>query len=151
MKRYSISVSKTDRPVIGAIVTVDFPELGLFDVPARVDTGAAKTVLHCVKIHEVGSPPQLEFQPLDRDQDSIRKPEFADHKVRSSNGVLSHRYYIKTPIRLAGREHKIKLSLANRAEMTYPVLIGRNLLNRKYIVDVSHVDPAVVETDKEEL
>lgn len=66
--------------------------------------------------------------------------EIPVHKVKnvkSSNGITERRVVIKQKIEIAGKSYVINLSLTNRAEMRYPVLLGRRFLNEKFIVDVS--------------
>lgn len=57
--------------------------------------------------------------------------------MKSSNGITEERVVIKQKIEIAGESHAIDLSLTNRAEMKYPVLLGRRFLKEKFIVDVS--------------
>ncbi len=57
--------------------------------------------------------------------------------VRSSNGTLQERIFIKTKINLCGKSYTAQLSLADRTEMKYPMLIGRKFLEGRYIVDVA--------------
>lgn len=66
--------------------------------------------------------------------------EIPVHKVKnvkSSNGIAEERVVIKQRIEIANKSIKLDLSLTNRAEMRYPVLLGRRFLNKKFIVDVS--------------
>ncbi len=66
--------------------------------------------------------------------------EIPVHKVKnvkSSNGIAEERVVIKQRIEIANKSFKLDLSLTNRAEMRYPVLLGRRFLNKKFIVDVS--------------
>ena len=61
--------------------------------------------------------------------------EFNTIKVRSSNGIAQKRYEIKSTLKIFGKVYKISLSLSDRKEMKFPVLIGRKFLNGKFIVD----------------
>jgi hypothetical protein len=58
-------------------------------------------------------------------------------RVRSSNGTVQDRIFIKTKITLAGKSYMANLSLTDRKEMKYPMLIGRKFLEKHYLVDVS--------------
>ncbi len=64
-------------------------------------------------------------------------PVHAIKKVKSSNGTIQERIFIKTVIEIAGKAYKAKLSLTDRAEMKYPMLIGRTYLKGRFLVDVS--------------
>jgi hypothetical protein len=58
-------------------------------------------------------------------------------KVKSSNGTFQDRIFIKTAIELDGQHYETELSLTDRASMRFPMLIGRQYLENRFIVDVS--------------
>ncbi len=58
-------------------------------------------------------------------------------KVKSSNGKTEERIFVKTVIELAGKQYKAELSLTDRKDMKYPMLIGRKYLQGRFLVDVS--------------
>ena len=57
--------------------------------------------------------------------------------VKSSNGTVQERIFIKTTLRLFGREFETELSLTDRKNMKYPMLIGRMFLEGRFVVDVA--------------
>jgi len=57
--------------------------------------------------------------------------------VRSSNGLIQERIFIKTTLELFGHRYETELSLTDRASMKYPMLIGRKFLENRFVVDVS--------------
>ena len=57
--------------------------------------------------------------------------------VKSSNGAVQERIFIKTTLRLFGREYETELSLTDRKNMKYPMLIGRKFLEGRFVVDVA--------------
>ncbi len=57
--------------------------------------------------------------------------------VKSSNGQSEARYRIKTEILLFGKTQEIYLTLSDREEMRFPVLLGRNFLSNKFVVDIN--------------
>lgn len=61
-------------------------------------------------------------------------------EVKSSNGVSKSRYFIKTQIVISGKTYISEFSLNNRSSMTYPFLLGRDILLQDFIVDVSKKD-----------
>ena len=67
---------------------------------------------------------------------TIRLAKFFDQKVRSSNGMLEHRYSFKTKITLEGKIFPITLTLSDRSQMGYPLLIGRRALRSRFMVNV---------------
>lgn len=110
------------------------------DVPAKIDTGADTGALHCTKIEEGDN--ILRFSPFDHPEITIEADEFITKHVRSSNGDASVRYFITTTISLQGKDYSIQLSLADRTEMKFPMLIGKRFLeDNKFLVDVSRPAP----------
>jgi hypothetical protein len=57
--------------------------------------------------------------------------------VKSSNGIVQERYFIKTHIILGSVNIKTEFSLTKRQGMRYPILIGRKLLNKRFLIDTS--------------
>jgi hypothetical protein len=64
-------------------------------------------------------------------------PIFRIKKVKSSNGKVQERVFVKTHVALGGKTYLTSVSLADRKEMKYPMLIGRKFLAKGYLVDVS--------------
>ena len=130
--------------IIGRVETVGFPELNLPYLEAKIDTGAYSTALHCHKIwlEEENGQKVLHFDLLDPDhshyQEGIAKANtFSRKKVKSSNGKMELRYIIKTKIKIGKKYYRADVSLTDRRKMKYPVLVGRKLLKKKFLVDVS--------------
>lgn len=59
--------------------------------------------------------------------------------IKNSSGLGEERYVIKTLIIIGKRKIRGNLSLTNRAEMKYPVLLGRKFLKGRFIVDVEKI------------
>ncbi|MCK8492365.1 RimK/LysX family protein [Spirosoma sp. RP8] len=130
------------KQVIGMTDLVDFPDLGLFDVQAKVDTGAYTSSLHCKDVCLVrsGNKVQLSFELIDKTGDeTIRyySDEFSQRMIRNSFGVAEKRYVIKTRITLFGRSIRAEFTLADREQLKNPILLGRKLLRNRFVVDVS--------------
>jgi hypothetical protein len=125
---------------LGAFEKVGFPEFTLTGIMAKIDTGAFTGALHCTKITEEDTPSGkvLRFSPFDHPELEITKEDFVVRHVRSSNGKREKRYFISTEISLQGQIYPVTLSLANRSEMKWPVLIGRRFLRKNhFLVDVT--------------
>ena len=126
--------------IIGRTDKVDFPELGLEDIEAKIDSGAFTSSIHCENIHAFyrGEDHYVKFTvyndeiPLDRDA-----KVYASKQVRNSFGETEYRYSIKTPLILFGKSYTIELALTNRSKMKYPVLLGRKLIGERFIIDVT--------------
>jgi len=128
-------------PVFGIIEHVAFPELGVDDAIAKVDTGAYSGALHCSSIEvrkNADGKKVLRFTPIHEGAHPIELTKFFRTQVRSSNGHMSERYLIDTPVLIQGREYMIRISLSDRSTMRTEVLIGRRFLRKNGIlVDVS--------------
>ena len=58
-------------------------------------------------------------------------------EVKSSNGIKQKRYFIKTTIVVFNKKYIMELSLSHRDSMNYPLLIGRELIEQDFLVDVT--------------
>jgi len=122
---------------IGRVDKADFPEFDLSDVNIKIDTGAYTSVLHCTNI-VVNPKTGIEFNvPIGNEVRQMLVKNYALKTIKSSNGIEEQRYIITTRITLFDKTHRIKMSLTDRSDMRYPVLIGRNLLKKNFLVDVS--------------
>lgn len=134
-----------EKLVIGRREVVDFPELGLFGIIAKVDTGAYTSVLHCHDIKEKNG--VLYFKP----ENSGIEQQFSlytQKEIKNSFGEVENRYIIKTIVKIGKKRIKAIISLTDRGKMRYPVLIGRRLLKNRFIVDVSQLEVLPVKFSK---
>ncbi len=128
-----------DKLIIGRNEVVDFPELGLQGINAKIDTGAYTSSLHCYDIREEKGvlyfkllDSQVEFKVQDQ-----KFTEYSQKNIKNSFGEIEKRFVIKTIVIIGGRQVKTLISLTNRGTMRFPVLIGRKLLKNRFIVDVA--------------
>lgn len=131
----------SQKKVIGQIEAVDLPEQSIFDVPARIDTGARTSALWASNIRETDN--GLAFKLFDVESEfytgkDIICSEFEMRQVTPSNGVVEDRYMIKMLVIISGKKIRARFTLANRSTQKYPVLVGRNILRGKFVVDVKH-------------
>lgn len=129
---------------IGRIETVDFPDWQIFGIDAKVDTGAYTSSLHCSQIvlEERHGTPWVYFTMLDATHPNFRNsflaaPVWKHKKVKNSSGRGESRVFVKTHIRLFDKIYTIELSLTDRSQMKFPVLLGRKILKGRFLVDVS--------------
>ena len=131
--------------IIGSTDRIDFPELGLENIVCKIDTGADTCSIHThrIRIREIDGEEVLVFRVLDPRYKAYQKKDFTtkdfkEKRVKNSFGDKEYRYFVKLKITIFGREIETEFSLANRADMKYPVLLGKKLLMRhQLIVDVS--------------
>lgn len=129
-----------DKQIVGRREIVSFPDLGLFDITAKIDTGAYTTALHCHDIREENN--ILYFKLLDPthpeyNEQEQKSTEYSQKEIKNSFGEVEKRFIIKTTIKIGRKRIKSLISLTDRGNMRYPVLIGRKLLKNRFIVDVS--------------
>ena len=138
--------SKNKVRLIGRREYVDFPELKVFSIEAKIDTGAYTSSIHCsdIVIKKIDNTDVLCFKLLDITHPEFSKQEyhfveFNKKKIKNSFGEMEERYIIKTKIKLGRKTIRTTLSLSDRENMRYPVLIGRRLLKGKFIIDVNKI------------
>ena len=129
-----------EKITIGRRELIDFPELGLYGITAKVDTGAYTTALHCQDIYEKDG--VLYFKLLDPTHPEYNRQEqkfseYSQKEIKNSFGETEKRYIIKTIVKIGKKRIKSVISLTDRETMRYPVLIGRKLLKNRFIVDVA--------------
>ncbi|WP_229598572.1 ATP-dependent zinc protease family protein [Runella zeae] len=132
------TVIRPKKWVIGRNDVVDFPDLGITDVRAKVDTGAYTSAIHCYKVQLIKETLTF-YLPAHRGEkhQKFETNHFELKAVKNSFGQTEMRYVIKTKVALFGKMFVTEFSLADRQQMRYPVLIGRKLLRNRFVVDVS--------------
>lgn len=134
--------AKRTKSLIGWREWADLPDFEVYDINAKIDTGAKSSAIHAFRIREtlIQGVEHVEFylHPVQR----RKKPEvfcrapIADRRViRSSNGQEEERYVVETRLRVGGRTWKIELTLTNRDAMGFRLLLGRDALRRKFLID----------------
>ena len=131
----------TRTKLIGRREYVDFPALGIFKIEAKIDTGAYTSSIHCenITINYENSKPILYFTIVEGGVKTFRFGEYTQKKIKNSFGEMEERYVIKTLIRIGRKKIHSTISLSNRDNMRYPVLIGRRLLKGKFLIDVNKI------------
>ncbi|WP_225036707.1 ATP-dependent zinc protease [Winogradskyella sp. SM1960] len=127
------------KKVLGRIDRVDFPELKLNTIDVKIDTGAYTSAIHCSKIREENDKLYCIFESKGHPNFKSEEVVFNTYTytdVKSSNGYKENRYKIKTTVVFFGKSYKINLTLSTRDDMKFPVLIGRQFLKNKFLVDV---------------
>ena len=131
-----------DKKIVGRRETISLIDLELYDLDAKVDTGADSNALHCDDIEINENNNSVSFTLLDEVHESYHGkrmtfPIYKIKKVKSSNGQIQERPSIKVSVEFFGKRYKSVISLTNRADMKFPMLIGRKFLSGKFVVDVS--------------
>lgn len=141
--------------VIGRKDKVDFPELGIFNIDAKIDTGAYTSSLYCrnINVEEKAGVKKISFNVLDPTHPEYSKkkfklPIFTKRKIKNSFGQTEERYIIMTKILLFDKLFDLELSLSDRGSMKNPILLGRKLLSNVFLVDVAKFDLSFKEKQK---
>ncbi|HTF21467.1 MAG TPA: RimK/LysX family protein [Chryseolinea sp.] len=129
--------------ILGRSDKVDLPQLGVYDIHAKVDTGAYTSSLHCQSAEVVSN--VLEFVLLDEEHPEFTgsRFRFTDYEVRdirNSFGEVERRFVIVTTMRIFDEDVTTEFSLCNRGSLKFPVLIGRKILRDRFLIDVDQKD-----------
>lgn len=128
--------------LIGRREFVNIPALGINGIEAKIDTGAYTSSLHCEKIsieQEDGKDVLCFTIEPGENAKVFRFEQYAQKKIKNSGGEMEERYVIKTIVNIGKKSILSIISLSNRDNMRYPLLIGRRLLKQKFLIDVSRV------------
>lgn len=130
--------------VVGCEEWFSFPGLGLPAIKARVDSGAKTSSMHAFNIQAFRraglSWVSFEVHPLQGDRKTVircEQPVVDKRVVKSSSGVAETRYVIAATIKAGEHAWDIELTLANRDSMGYRMLLGREAMIGRVIVDPS--------------
>lgn len=132
----------SQRSTIGWREWVGLPDLGVEPVKAKIDTGARTSSLHAFDLeltHRDGSDwVAFEVWPVQksrRDRRRVSVPVLGFREVRSSNGEVQNRPVIRTRLELLGQCWPIEITLTNRDQMGFRMLLGRAALRRRFVID----------------
>jgi hypothetical protein len=139
MKARKSNTKKT----IGRSELIDLPDWDLVGILAKTDTGAYTSSIHCHEIELVqeGDQEILEFKLLDPDRPQYhgkvyRSAEYKKKVITNSFGQSEERFVVTAKIKLFGIEYLTEFSLTDRGSMKFPVLLGRKLLRKRFLVNV---------------
>ncbi|MEO0539313.1 MAG: ATP-dependent zinc protease [Cyanobacteria bacterium P01_A01_bin.105] len=129
-------------PVIGWREWLSLPDLGIARVKAKIDTGARSSALHAFNI-EVFTRGGIEFvrfqmHPRQRSRQLVVSAEaklLDQRNIRSSSGQAQQRPVIQTMVKLGPHRWPIELSLTNRDDMGFRMLLGRQAVRYQFLVD----------------
>lgn len=134
--------STDELPVIGWREWVKLPDLGIKRIKAKVDTGARSSSLHAYDLHEIDRDGEkfvrFNVHPMQRSTKKVVEAEakiLEYRSVRSSSGKASMRPVIITNLEMLGQNWPVELTLANRDEMGFRMLLGREAFRGRFLVD----------------
>jgi len=133
---------RSERTTIGWREWLALPDWGVGAIKAKIDTGARTSALHAFDIETIERDGVAmarfaihPWQDSSSDVAVVEAPLLERREVRSSSGASKERPVVLTTMELAGRRELIEVTLTRRDEMGFRMLIGRQALRRRYLVD----------------
>lgn len=132
----------TEKIIIGSAEWCGFPQINIPTIKARIDSGAKTSALHAINISPFKkngvSWVSFDVHPLQNDGKTVVHCEaevFDKRKVKSSSGNSELRFVIKTILSIAESTWEVELTLTNRDSMGHRMLLGRQAMSGKMLVD----------------
>jgi hypothetical protein len=125
--------------IIGRSERLTFVDTDISAVPAKVDTGAYRSAIHASDIHEkdgtlfftlLGGHPVCGAMAHEASTDDYRLVE-----VANSFGHTEKRYEVRLKAKLGPKIFQARFTLADRSKKIYPILLGRTMLNGRFLID----------------
>lgn len=139
-----MSAKKSSLVTIGWREWVALPELGAKHIKVKVDTGARTSALHAFNLKTFAKDGatwvRFEVHPHQHSQADaaqVEMPVVDWRKVKSSNGRSERRPVIRTVAILGEHAWEVELTLTRRDLMSFRMLLGRQALRKRAVVDVS--------------
>lgn len=134
-----------ERPVIGWREWLALPGLNVPAIKAKIDTGARSSSLHAfdIKKFQQDGRTRVRFavHPVQRNTRvtvTMEADVLEMRRVRSSGGHETVRPVILTQVQLLGRLWEIELTLASRDTMGFRMLLGRQAVRERFLIDPGH-------------
>ncbi|MGI9405374.1 MAG: ATP-dependent zinc protease family protein [Hyphomicrobiaceae bacterium] len=129
-------------PLIGWREWLVLPDLGNVTVKAKIDTGAKTSAIHAWRITEEEVRNKLfvtfDLHPVQRSMRNAvtcRAPVVDRRVVRNSGGQQQARYVIETAVHVGDHVFDIELTLTQRDEMGFRMLLGRDAVKSRFLVN----------------
>ena len=128
--------------ILGSEEWCSFPELGIPIIKARVDSGAKTSALHAINIAPFKKEGQnwvkFDINPIQNNVKTIihcEAPLVDKRVVKSSSGFREERYVIQTNLEIGNTNWNIEMTLTNRDSMGFRMLLGREAMSGRVLVD----------------
>ena len=127
--------------VLGWREWVALPRLGIAAIKAKIDSGARTSSLHVESLdeYELEGRPWLRFAVWTGRRGeppvSCAAPVADRREVSDSGGHVTLRWFIRAEFELAGQRWESEMNLTSRSNMLFPLLLGRNALSGRFLVD----------------
>lgn len=131
-----------DKVIVGSEEWCAFPQLGIPTIKARVDSGAKTSALHAVNISPFQRDGEnwvkFDINPIQNNTKTVihcQAPLVDKRIVKSSSGFREQRYVIKSQIKIGTADWDVELTLTNRDSMGFRMLLGREAMSGRILVD----------------
>lgn len=125
--------------VIGWLEHVSLPSLNLHHIKAKMDTGAQSSALHAENIVHlvIDGKPHVSFDVTDEKgmTSKVKAPFLENRSIKSSSSHITVRPAILVNMIIGEQEFETQFTLINRSLMRYPIIIGREALRDKFVID----------------
>lgn len=132
----------SEKIITGSEEWCAFPQINIPTIKARVDSGAKTSSLHAVNIVSFKKNGiawiSFDVHPLQNNGKTTvhcEAPVYDRRRVKSSSGSSEMRFVIKTVLSMAEDTWEVELTLTNRDSMGYRMLLGRQAMAGKILVD----------------
>jgi hypothetical protein len=128
------------KAIIGRSEELSFIDVGAHDIPAKTDTGAYRSAVHAKNI-SVDKDGNLNFCLLSDHPVcgnlavEIKTDKYKQVLIANSFGHEETRYEVRLKVKLGPKVFIAPFTLADRSKKIYPILLGRKLLNHRFLVD----------------
>ena len=133
-----------DLKIVGSEEWCVFDDLGIPAIKARTDSGAKTSSIQAnnIKLIHRGTEEWVRFEvnPIQENKSIVVVCQSKVHDkrvVKSSSGISEQRYVIKTSVAIGNETFEIELTLANRDAMEFRMLLGREALMNRYVINPS--------------
>lgn len=143
MKMKKPHKAKPSLLVIGWMEYLDLPGLGLKQIKAKIDTGARTSALHAthIGVFDHNGEEWVRFQVQCEDDGQprwIECPVYDRRDIKNTSGIPEERIIIKTRLKLVDRSWPITVSLTDRSNMRFAMIVGRTALKKHNIAVHTH-------------
>lgn len=127
--------------IIGRSEELSFVDLEAPFVPAKTDTGAYRSAVHAKNIKVDPETGELSFELLGGHpvcgalSREVKTKQYSTATIENSFGHREERYEVKLKVKLGPKVFIARFTLADRSKKIYPILLGRKLLNSRFLVD----------------
>jgi len=135
-------VTTKTKPVLGWREWVALPDLGIPRIKAKVDTGARTSALHAFDLQTLEQNGQrmvrFKLHPVQNRNDEVVEcvAKVVDERdVTDSGGHVEKRIVIKTTVQIGNDRRNIEITLTDRDNMLFRMLLGRTAIRPHYVID----------------